>query len=221
LFFRQFGQVRNWRLQDVYLLYAMSAIAFGLSNVFAGSAMDLAGTIADGELDYFIGLPPPTLLHASVTKVRVSAIGDFIFGIVLLFIVFNGDPLAVASSLLVSIPAAVVFTSVIIIVSSLSFFMGESRGITFQLVHMMVAFSTYPDSIFRGNMHWVLYILIPAGFMSHLPVHVIHPLAGDPRGIFSLGELLAGAVVFGVIATVVFQQGLKRYASGSSMGIRI
>lgn len=221
LFFHRFGYVRSWHLQDVYLLYAFSAIAFGLSNVFAGSAVDLAGTIADGELDYYIGLPLPTLLHASVTKVRVSAIGDVIFGVVLLFVIFNGDPVKIGFSLLLSIPAAVVFTAFTIIVSSLSFFLGESRSITFQLVHTMVAFSTYPDTIFRGGMQWVLYLLIPAAFMSHLPVHVLRPLAEDPSTWISLGKLFLGCFGFVILSIGVFQFGLKRYASGSSMGIRI
>ena len=221
LFFGHFGQVAGWQLQDVYLLYAMSAIAFGLSNVFAGNAMNLAATIGDGELDYFIGLPVPTLLHATVTRIQVSAIGDVCFGIAILFLVLNGDPLQVALSLLVSIPAAVVFTSVIIIFSSLAFFLGESRGITFQLVHTMVAFSTYPDSIFRGNMVWVLYLLIPAGFMSHLPVHVIRPQLGSGSQMIALAKLLSGALFFVVAAIAIFQRGLRRYASGSSMGIRI
>jgi ABC-2 type transport system permease protein len=221
LFFHHFGQVKSWKLQDVYLLYAMSAIAFGLSNVFAGSAMDLAGAITDGELDYFIGLPPPTLLHALVTKLRVSAIGDLLFGIVLLFLVFGAHPLHIFSALLVSIPAAVVLTSVMVIVSSLGFFMGESRGMTFQIVHMMVAFSTYPDSIFRGQMRWVLYLLIPAGFMSDLPVHVLQDGTSISSSLISIGELLGGAFGFAALAIFVFHQGLKRYSSGSSMGIRI
>jgi len=130
LFFGQFGQVGNWRLDDVYLLDAMSAIAFGLSNVFAGSAMNLAGTIGDGELDYYIGLPAPTLLHATITKIQVSAIGDLIFGFGLLWMVFGAKPdgaLHIAVALASSIPAAVVFTAVIVIFSSLAFFTGETR----------------------------------------------------------------------------------------------
>jgi ABC-2 type transport system permease protein len=223
LFFHQFGQVGEWRLQDVYLLYAMSTIAFGIANVFAGAAMNLAGTIADGELDYYIGLPAPTLLHAVVTKVQVSAIGDLLFGVVLLGLIFGSSPaglLHMAEAIVVSIPAAVVFTSVIVIFSSLSFFLGESRGITFQLVHTMIAFSTYPDSIFQGSMHWVLYLLIPAGFMSHLPVHVVHPMSGDPSAWLSCLKLLGAAAGFALAAVLIFQQGLKRYSSGSSMGMR-
>jgi len=224
LFFDHFGHVKDWELQDVYLLYAMSAIAFGLSNVFAGSAMDLAGSISDGELDYFIGLPPPTLLHSLVTKLSVSAIGDLIFGVLLLCFVFRGDPVQIGFALLVAVPAAVVFTSVVILVSSLAFFLGESRGMSFQIVHMMVAFSTYPDSIFRGQMRWVLYLLIPAGFISHLPVHILQAL---PEGssisntLPLVCELVGGAVGFACLSVAVFLQGLKRYSSGSSMGMRI
>ncbi len=221
IFFERFSQVHGWNLQDTFLIYALSTVVFGISNVLAGSAMDLAGLISDGELEYFIGLPVPTLLHALVTKVRVSAIGDLVFGLVLLGLLYHSDPFHLILSIAICFPAAVVFTSVIILVSSLSFFIGESRGITFQVMNLMVAFSTYPEAIFQGSMRWVLYLLIPAAFMSHLPAHVLRGEMMGFQNFAALAELLAGSIGFAVLAAFVFQRGLRRYAAGSSFGIRM
>lgn len=221
IFFERFSQVHGWNLQDTFLIYALSTVVFGISNVLAGSAMDLAGLISDGELEYFIGLPVPTLLHALVTKVRVSAIGDLLFGLVLLCLLYHSDPFHLVLSVMICIPAAVVFTSMIVLVSSLSFFIGESRGLTFQVMNLMVAFSTYPEAIFQGSMRWVLYLLIPAAFMSHLPAHVLRgDVLGFQNGV-ALAELLAGCIGFAAIAVFVFQRGLRKYAAGSTFGIRM
>jgi ABC-2 type transport system permease protein len=221
IFFERFSQVHGWNLQDTFLIYALSTVVFGIANVLAGSAMDLAGLISDGELEYFMGLPVPTLLHALVTKVRVSALGDLLFGLVLLGLLYRADPFRLALSVVICIPAAIVFTSVIVFVSSLSFFIGESRGITFQVMNLMVAFSTYPEAIFQGSMRWVLYLLIPAAFMSHLPAHVLRGDVFSFMNGLALCELVAGSIGFAGLAVFVFQKGLKRYAAGSSMGIRL
>jgi ABC-2 type transport system permease protein len=221
IFFERFSSVHGWNLQDTFLIYALSTVVFGIANVLAGSAMDLAGLISDGELEYFIGLPVPTLLHALVTKVRVSAIGDLLFGLVLLGLLFHADFFRLALSVGICVPAAVVFTSVIVMVSSLSFFIGESRGITFQVMNLMVAFSTYPEAIFQGSMRWVLYLLIPAAFMSHLPAHVLRGGTFGFLNAVALVELLLGSFGFAALAIFVFQRGLRKYAAGSSMGIRL
>jgi ABC-2 type transport system permease protein len=221
IFFERFQQVHGWNLQDTFLIYALSTVVFGIANVLAGSAMDLAGLIGDGELEYFIGLPVPTLLHALVTKVRVSAIGDLLFGLILLVLIYRADPFHLVLSVAICVPAAVVFTSMIVLVSSLSFFIGESRGITFQVMNLMVAFSTYPEAIFQGSMRWVLYLLIPAAFMSHLPAHVLRGDVFVFQNWLALSELILGAVCFAAAAGFVFQRGLRKYAAGSSMGIRL
>jgi ABC-2 type transport system permease protein len=229
IFFSYFSHIRGWNLRDTLLIYALSTTVFGLSSVFAGGAMDLAGLISDGELDYFIGLPPATLIHVLVTKVRVSAIGDLAFGVILLGLLHANDPAKFALALLICIPAALVFTSIVVTVSSLSFFLGESRGITFQFVNLMIAFSTYPETIFgyggqgapSSMSRYVLYILLPAAFMSHLPAHVLRGPFFSVPNLRALAELMGGCLVFVSLAVLVFRQGLKRYSSGSSMGIRI
>jgi ABC-2 type transport system permease protein len=223
IFFAHFGAVRDWKIEDMYLLYGISATAFGLANTFAGNSMELSGLVADGELDYFIGLPPPTLLHALVTRLRVSALGDVAFGLSLLTILYHGSPARLALSLAVCIPAALVFVSFSVLGASMAFVLGESRGISFQLVNLLLTFSTYPDAIFQGSLRWVLYLLVPAGLFTHLPAHVLRHAADPGHGelALSLLKLLAGALGFLAAALFAFDRGLKRYASGSSLGIRI
>ena len=222
LFFQKFHNVGGWVAQDVYLLNGISALAFGLANTFAGNAMDLSALIGDGELDYYIGLPAPTLLHALITKVRVSALGDILFGVSLLWILHSHSPAQFALSLLVTIPAAIVFVSVIVLSSSLGFFIGESRGLTFQLTNLLVTFATYPESIFEGSVRWMLYIVIPAGFFSFLPAQVVRTGTDSSLHLlFEMAKTAGGAALFLALSIFIFQLGMKRYASGSSLSVRL
>ncbi|MGZ3689816.1 MAG: ABC transporter permease, partial [Bdellovibrionota bacterium] len=222
IFFQHFGRVRDWGMEDMYLLMGMSTFAFGLANIFAGSALDLAGSIADGELDYFISVPPPTLLHALTTRLRVSTVGDLAFGAILLTLLFGAHPQKLLLALALCVPAAIVFVSFAVIASSMGFFIGESRGITFQVINLLVALSTYPETIFRGNLRWVLYVVIPAGLFTHLPAEIL-------RRPFRLGieddilfiKYLGGSLAFLFVSIWIFQRGLRRYASGNSLGVRI
>jgi ABC-2 type transport system permease protein len=222
LFFGHFGSVRGWNAEDVYLLWGITPTAFGIANTLAGNAMELAGVVADGELDYFLSLPPPTLLHALVTKTRVSAIGDLAFGLVVLALVTHGDPARFALALAVCVPAAVVFTAVAVLGASLAFFVGESRGITFQVVNLLITFSTYPESIFHGQSRWMLYLVLPAAFFSFLPARAVHAGFQDPLELAAaLGWLLLGSGAFLAASLAVFHRGLRRYSSGSSLAVRL
>ena len=63
IFFGQFGTVRGYNVGDVYLLFAVVALGFGLALTFgANTGPNLAELIAQGRLDYYLVLPRPLLL---------------------------------------------------------------------------------------------------------------------------------------------------------------
>jgi ABC-2 type transport system permease protein len=220
LFFQRFENVRDWRFVDLCILWSVNATAFGIANAFFGSSGDLAQAVAEGDLDYYIALPPPTLPHALLTRTRVGAIGDIIFGLVLGGIVLRDSPAAFLVLMGVCIPAALVFLSVVVLGASLGFFIGESRGITFQLSSLLISLGTYPDAIFGGGMRWVLYTIVPAAFFAHLPAQVVRDLVHGTGSFWGpLGLLLFGSGVLVALAFTFFNFGLRRYQSGNRIGL--
>ncbi|MEO7021280.1 MAG: ABC-2 family transporter protein [Ktedonobacteraceae bacterium] len=111
--------------------------------------------------------------------------------------------------------AAGFFTSFVIIFGALAFFLGNTDGLTQQMVGALVTFSTYPMNIFSGVIRVMLFTIIPAGFISFVPLQLLHqftwPMAGAMVG-FTLLSML-GAAGF-------FQLGLKRYESGNLLGMQ-
>jgi energy-coupling factor transporter ATP-binding protein EcfA2 len=91
----------------------------------------------------------------------------------------------------------------------------ERNKLTHHIGNAMITFTTYPAILFEGLVKLLLYTLIPAGFISYLPVEALRQ--------FSLGHAalaLAGAFAMLAISGVVFYHGLRRYESGNLTEMR-
>jgi ABC-2 type transport system permease protein len=108
-----------------------------------------------------------------------------------------------------------VFTAFVVILESLAFFLGNTQGLSTQLRGALVSFSTYPMGIFDRIVKTLLFTLIPAGFISFVPLTLLQqftwPMCGAMFGFTLLITLLA----FGV-----FHLGLRRYESGNLLGMQ-
>ncbi|HKU37260.1 MAG TPA: ABC-2 family transporter protein, partial [Polyangiales bacterium] len=80
-FYERYPAVRGWERADVVTLWAVIATAFGIATALFGNLVRLAGIIARGELDFFLSLPRPVLLHTLIGRMSFSAYGDVVFGI--------------------------------------------------------------------------------------------------------------------------------------------
>ncbi len=85
IFFDRFPSIRGWQLTDMFLVFGISASAFGLAGLLFGNAFNLGDIIVKGRLDYYLSLPRPTLLHVLASRVVPSSFGDFLYGFHQLF----------------------------------------------------------------------------------------------------------------------------------------
>lgn len=215
LYFERFQVVNGWSFQDVVMMWAVSAGGFGLSAVLFGNAYRLASLIAAGQLDIYLSQPKPVLLHLLISRMSIAAIGDVLFA--LLLYGFFGDRTAVGLLKfgLALLIAMLIFMFFVTVVQSLAFFIGNAEGLGQQLFNGLLAFSTYPTGIFNGWGKLILFTVIPAGFISYLPIGLLRSV--EP---LFLAEALGVAVMLTVGGTAFFYYGLKRYSSGNAIGIR-
>jgi ABC-2 type transport system permease protein len=215
LYFRRFPVVNGWELQDVMMLWAVSAGGVGLMSTLFGNSSRIAGLIANGQLDVYLAQPKPVLLHVLVSRMSVSAIGDVAFA--LLVYGFFGDHTAigVVKFVLALVLATLIFIFFTVIVNCLAFWLGNTEGLSSQLFNALVTFTTYPTGIFRGVGKLLLFTVVPAGFISYLPIGLLR----DSDPLFMLGAVgVAGFLT--AVGVWLFYAGLKRYASGNMMGLR-
>jgi len=215
LFFHRFPVINGWELNDIMMLWAVSAGGFGWANMLFGNFHRIPSLAATGQLDVYLTQPKPVLLHLLASRMSLTAIGDFAFGLAIY--AWAGDhtiqgALLFALGLLVS---GCIFMFLMIAAGSLAFFFGNAEGIVQQVFNSFVSLTTYPADIFRGAARIFLFTIVPAGYISYLPIGLLR----DQNSGF-IAAAVAVTIGMGVFSTIVFHIGLKRYASGNAIVMR-
>jgi ABC-2 type transport system permease protein len=214
LLFQRFPDVRGYRMHDMLALYGVSAAGFGVVVVSCGGVLELARTIADGQLDALLTQPKSVLFRAIASRSRASGWGDIASGLLMLalsgYVSFQRLPLL----LLVLAIASTVFVTSAILLNSAAFWLRDIEGVTVNVFHWMIAFTMYPSTLYGPGVKVLLFTVIPASLAVHLPVELL-------RDFHAQSALLAvaGAVAYATFAIAIFQRGLSRYASGNRFGV--
>ncbi|KAF0108540.1 MAG: hypothetical protein FD146_426 [Anaerolineaceae bacterium] len=212
IFFDRFKDVRGWELADMFIVFGIAASAFGLVGMLFGNAFNLSEIITGGRLDYYLSLPRPTLLHALASRVVPSGFGDFLYGFISYAASgqFTWDGLA--RFVLAVLLAAAVFTAFLIIVQSLTFWMGTGGTFTMLAINAMLTFALYPITLFNQAARVVLFLVVPAAFMGAVPAGFVKAFSWSTLGLMTLA-----AAGFLAAAILLFHLGLRRYESGSAI----
>ena len=216
LFFDRFEVLHGWTLQDMILLFAIVGTGLGLTMMLFGNCTRIATIIAAGDLDRYLSLPRPILLHVLASRTSVPSVGDFTFG--LIWFVIAGDFTLghIGRFLLATLLVACTFTAVLVLINSLAFWLGRSEILAEHFLNAMVTFSLYPGTLFDGAARIVLFTLVPAGLTGALPVEMLRNFE-----VAKLAWLCLGTGIFVGLAILVFHWGLRRYESGSAIQVRI
>jgi ABC-2 type transport system permease protein len=216
IFFDRFREVRGWGLSEMYVTFGVLASAFGLVSLLFGNAFVLSEIIMKGRLDYYLSLPRPVLLHVVASRTIASGLGDFTYGFLSYALSgqFSWDGLGrfIAGTIL----GAIVFAAFLILVQSLSFWLGLLSSLTNLLVNAMLTFSIYPATLFDNAARVILFTLIPAALMGSLPADFVRAFSWA-----TLAQMLAGSTAFLGLAIWIFRLGLRRYESGSAIQVEV
>ena len=180
-------------------------------NLF-GNTTALAGIIAKGQLDYYLSLPRPVLLHVISSSSVTSGLGDFTYGILSFLAARQFNASAVLRFTCGVIVSTIVFVSFLVFVQSLAFWLGNAELLGQQAVNAVITFSLYPINLFDGTAKLLLFTVIPAAFVGAVPAELIVTFSWER---FAL--LLAAAAALLILAVFTFYRGLRRYESGSAI----
>ena len=176
----------------------------------AGGGRHLGRLIEDGDLDTLLTQPRSVLVYALGIRSQPSGVGDLISG--LIFIAMSREvawhtlPLLLAALL----ASAVVFVACGIAFFSFAFWLGNVETMSRQLWELLITFSLYPEPLFGGVLRFALFTVLPAGFVAYQPVRVV-----QAPSVPVVCLLVLGASAYLGLAVLMFDRGLRRYASGS------
>lgn len=209
-YFRQFPLVHGWQSTDVVILWSVTACGFGLSAGLFGNASQLATLIMNGGLDAYLGMPRYALLHVCIAATDPSAWGDILFAIGAYALLLHPDVFHVVLFIVLVLMICCVFTAFMVILSSTAFFLGNTEGMAQQMMGALVTFSTYPMDIFNGFVRVLLFTIVPAGFVSFVPLQLLRHFTWP-----LLGAMVGATTLLVLMAMGLFRLGLRRYESGS------
>lgn len=216
ILFDRVGRINGYGFTEVMLLWSLSAAGFGLNEVLLGNGRTLSRIIYSGELDVYLLQPAPLLPNILASRMNVSGWGDVIYGMGLFLLTQELTAATISLFILATVMAGLLFSAVCVLWHSLTFYLGNAENLAGSAFNMILSFSTYPSTIFKGASTWVMHTLLPAGLIVWIPTELILD--------FSFGRLMtllaADALLIG-LALLTFHGGLRRYASGNRMGTRI
>lgn len=208
-FFRRFVSIRGWEFADLVILQAVLTLSGGFVLGLLANSRLIGQAVAEGELDAALGLPIPTLPYLLVRRMDVTFIGDIFFGIGLFFVLGDPSPRRLLLLITTATASAAVMVGFLVLIGSTAFFLGRSElgDLGF---HALLLFASYPIDLFGARARFLLYAVIPAGFVSGVPVRLLNEF--DWRWALALGAVAVG---FLTAAVAAFNRGLRRYTSGS------
>lgn len=210
ILFNNVSSIGGYGFKDVMMLWALSSSAFGFCFVVFGNVNQVTRMILNGELDTYLLQPKDPLINIVCSKTIVSAWGDTLYGVILFFIVRGFDLKGFLLFFLFCITASLIFASILVTVHALSFYSGNIEGLAQLITEFIISFSIYPEGIFKGGLKYILYTFIPAAFMVYIPARVINSF-----NLIMVLEVLVAAVIWILIAYIMFYRGLRKYESGN------
>jgi ABC-2 type transport system permease protein len=215
LYFARFPTVGGWTVQDLALLWAVAATSIGLSATLLGNCTRIATIIVQGQLDYYLGLPKDTLLHVLISRSGLAGWGDVCFGLLAFLLFGRLDVQTIGLYGVLVLASMLIFVAFAVLAGSLGFWIGNAEAAAYQAQQATISFSLYPGSVFHGWIRVVLFTLVPAGFISHIPAELLRTF--DP---WRLAAMLGFTFFSVLLALFVFRLGLRRYESGNLVVLR-
>jgi ABC-2 type transport system permease protein len=212
IFFDRFPSISGWELTDMFIVFGLSASAFGLAGLLFGNVFNLGDIIIKGRLDYYLSLPRPTLLHVLASRVVPSSFGDFIYGFISYFASGHFSLDGLGRFIIGIVLAMTVFVGFLVLIQSLAFWLGTGGVFTSLATNAIITFAIYPITLFNQTAKVILFLVVPAAFMGAVPAGFVKSFSWS-----TLAMMFLGASGFLVVAILVFQAGLHRYESGSAI----
>ncbi len=218
IIFSQIPALIGWRFEEILFIYGFSLIAKSLDHLFSDNLWMLGYRIVrKGEFDKYLTRPINTLYHVIAENFCVDAFGEMLTCVLLLAysipklsIPFYWYTIPVA--LIVAVFATLIYTSLKIMTSAISFWTKASGHIT-HMLYMTNDFSKYPVTIYHKAVQGLITYVIPFAFTAYYPASWF--LTGkDP--LFCIGGTVAAGTVLFIIALFVWNRGLKAYESAGS-----
>lgn len=206
IFFQRFPTLGGWTLNEVLLLYAVSAIAFEIADTIQNGIDVVPTHVRTGDFDALMTRPMSIYLQALLLEVSLRHIGKLLLAFVLFgYAWVRLDPAATAAEIAYLAVAIACSTTLFVAIFSLgaiiSFWTVGSIELVNAISYGGSDLAQYPIHIYRDWFRRIFLWIVPVGLVIYYPTLILLDKP-DPLGLAPvapwLGPLLTLAFVAGV-----------------------
>ncbi len=207
--------VAGWKFNEILFLYGFSLLPMALFNMVSINLYYFSNFyIIEGKFDRVLLRPLHSLFQVMFEQFRLESLGDAALGIFLLLVCAHRLNLpitagAVAFLAAATICGAILYCSVFLMLTCVSFWMEDRVGVI-PPVYNMLAFGRYPLDIYNGFIRFFLSWIVPFGFASFYPS--AHVLRQHAYTLYAWLLPVMTALFLGM-AIAVWNRGVRNYSS--------
>lgn len=213
--FEHIPSIGGWTREHLFLAYGLGIFAWGMLAFIGYGLRTLPQQIDQGELDIALTQPKPVLMNIAVSSSKGSGPPETIMGVLLMLYCGWSLGLSLPLLLLMACCAFLVFASIVLMIASLGFWVGQMYEWAEELYYNLFIISNRPEGIFTGVLKIITFTAMPVAFMTWLPVRVLI----DKQYELIIITFIATLVLMG-LAIKLFYRGLSHYESGNRFGVR-
>jgi len=218
ILFQKATQLAGWRLEEVVFLWGFTQIPYGLFNVISLNLYDFGNNyIIEGKFDRVLLRPVSSLFQVLFETFRIESLQEVVTGIFCMWwashrLGIHWAAGKISTLLFFSVFAAIIYVSIFLILSTVSFFWEDRIGVH-PPVWNVIAFGRYPLSIYSGVVQFFLCWIIPFGLASFYPSVRLLGRTVTPE---YLPLVPVVAIAFLTIAISLWNFGTRHYSSTGS-----
>ena len=211
--FHNIPDIAGWQQGEIYLILGFIIITEALHNILFDGVWYIPAMVFRGSLDVILTRPVSPLYQVLVQELGLQGVGNILIGLLSLGIglVSMGwlSPVNIMLCLFFTVTGTILKLSYNLISLSHVFWIHGGLANAGFLVHSIGEFARYPLTIYPGWMRFILFFVVPAGFIGFVPALIIRGEAV----LFYSAALIAVTVLYFLLARAVFYRGVRRYES--------
>jgi ABC-2 type transport system permease protein len=206
----------GWSSKEVLLLFGLTAMVLGVSELFGNGIWWLPWYVQDGQLDRLLVCPANSLVLVLMSRPELHAIGNLSAGAITFGMAWSA--LSPPTWALLLVPwwvgcGSIVYTGVLVLVGALMLrVIGPSTSHLFA-AHQVLNTSRYPLSVYPGGLRALLLFLFPFGAAIFVPADFIR---GHGSLLGAVAWPFVAALGTGTAAKLAWDAALRGYQSTGS-----
>jgi viologen exporter family transport system permease protein len=219
ILFSQVDALGGWSVWEVALLYAISSVSFGITDLVIGHIDLLPRMIREGDFDQLLLRPLGSLFQVVAADFTLRRLGKVVQGLAVLLVAaahVDVDWTAgrVGVLMLAVVAGAFIFAGVWIALATIAFWLIDSQEVANSFTYGGNYLAQYPINIFGPWLRRLVVVVIPIAFVAYFPsLYVLgkEDELGLPRGLQFVSPLVA--VVTAIAAGLLWRTAVRRYRS--------